>query len=67
MDIVTDTQHASSSDLITWNTLVMRKLRWLNVIPRKWVDIYCELLGSMECKGSVIPVFTLTLEEGMLV
>ena len=23
VDIVTDTQHASSSDLITWNTLVM--------------------------------------------
>ena len=27
IDIVTDTLHASSSDLITWNTLVMMKLR----------------------------------------
>ena len=27
IDIVTDTLHASSSDLITWNTLVLMKLR----------------------------------------
>ena len=27
VDIVTDTLHASSSDLITWNTLVMMKLK----------------------------------------
>ena len=35
IDIVTDTLHASSSDLITWNTLVMMKLRWINEIPRE--------------------------------
>ena len=39
VDIVTDTLHASSSDLITWNTLVMMKLRWFNDLPRQWVDI----------------------------
>ena len=27
VDIVTDTIHASSSDLITWNTLVMIKIQ----------------------------------------
>ena len=34
VDIVTDTLHASSSDLLTWNTLVMMKLGWVNSIPR---------------------------------
>ena len=33
VDIVTDTLHASSSDLITWNTLVMMKLQWIEKIP----------------------------------
>ena len=35
VDIVTDTLHASSSDLITWNTLVMMKLSWIDNIPRE--------------------------------
>ena len=39
VDIVTDTLHASSSDLLTWNTLVMMKLGWINCIPREWVEI----------------------------
>ena len=39
IDIVTDTLHASSSDLITWNTLVMLKLRWFDEIPRQWLAI----------------------------
>ena len=50
VDIVTDTQHASSSDLITWNTLVMMKLRWLNVIPRKWVDITVNSLEAWNAR-----------------
>ena len=33
VDIVTDTLHASSSDLITWNTLVMIKMKWIECIP----------------------------------
>ena len=39
MDIVTDTLHASSSDLLTWNTLVMIKLGWIGSIPREWGEI----------------------------
>ena len=31
VDIVTDTLHASSSDLLTWNTLVMTKLGWMSL------------------------------------
>ena len=38
VDIVTDTLHASSSDLITWNTLVMLKLNWVSPIPRQWLQ-----------------------------
>ena len=33
VDIVADTLHASSSDLITSNTLVTKKLQWQEVIP----------------------------------
>ena len=50
VDIVTDTQHASSSDLITWNTLVMMKLRWLTEIPRKWVDIAVNSLEAWRAR-----------------
>ena len=39
IDIVTDTLHASSSDLIVWNTLVMLKVRWFSEIPRQWLAI----------------------------
>ena len=39
VDIVTDTLHASSSDLITWNTLVLVKLRWFSEIPREWLTM----------------------------
>ena len=39
VDIVTDTLHASSSDLITWNTLIMKKLGWNDAIPRMWLEI----------------------------
>jgi len=53
VDIVTDTQHASSSDLITWNTLVMMKLRWLNEIPRKWVDITVNSLEAWNARDQL--------------
>ena len=39
VDIVTDTLHASSSDLITWNTLVMIKTKWIDILPRQWLEI----------------------------
>ena len=44
VDIVTDTLHASSSDLITWNTLVMLKLNWVSTIPRQWLEIATQSL-----------------------
>ena len=50
VDIVTDTLHASSSDLITWNTLVMMKLRWFNEIPRQWIDITTSSLEAWEAR-----------------
>ena len=39
VDIVTDILHASSSDPLTWNTLVMMKLGWISCIPREWIEI----------------------------
>ena len=50
IDIVTDTLHASSSDLITWNTLVMLKLRWFNEIPRQWLDITTNSLEAWKAR-----------------
>ena len=44
VDIVTDALHASSSDLITWNTLVMMKLRWIDLIPKQWLEITTQSL-----------------------
>ena len=63
-DIVTDTLHASSSDLITWNTLVMMKLRWINEIPREWIEITTDSLETWR-EGMSYPRSTLTTEEGM--
>ena len=53
IDIVTDTLHASSSDLITWNTLVMMKLRWLSEIPRQWIDITTNSLEAWEARDQL--------------
>ena len=53
VDIVTDTLHASSSDLITWNTLVMMKLRWLEDIPRQWIDITTNSLETWAARGQL--------------
>ena len=53
VDIVTDTLHASSSDLITWNTLVMMKLRWFNNIPRQWVDITTNSLEAWNARDQL--------------
>ena len=46
VDIVTDTIHASSSDLITWNTLVLIKLKWITIIPRQWLEITTQSLEA---------------------
>ena len=53
VDIVTDTLHASSSDLITWNTLVMLKLKWYDEIPRKWLDITTNSLKAWEARDQL--------------
>ena len=53
IDIVTDTLHASSSDLITWNTLVMMKLRWFSEIPRQWIDITTNSLEAWDARDQL--------------
>ena len=53
IDIVTDTLHASSSDLITWNTLVMLKLRWFSEIPRQWLDITTNSLEAWKARDQL--------------
>ena len=55
IDIVTDTLHASSSDLITWNTLVMMKLRWISEIPREWIDITTNSLETWSARDELSP------------
>ena len=55
VDIVTDTLHASSSDLITWNTLVMMKLRWIDEIPREWIDITTNSLETWSARDQLSP------------
>ena len=50
VDIVTDTLHASSSDLITCNTLVMMKLNWINSIPRQWIETTTQSLESWKAR-----------------
>ena len=55
VDIVTDTLHASSSDLITWNTLVMIKLKWVNLIPRQWLEIATQSLEAWKLRDEKPP------------
>ena len=55
VDIVTDTLHASSSDLITWNTLVMMKLQWIDKIPRQWIEITTQSLEAWKARDDTHP------------
>ena len=55
VDIVTDTIHASSSDLITWNTLVMIKLKWVSIIPRQWLEITTQSLEALKLRDEKSP------------
>ena len=55
VDIVTDTLHASSSDLIVWNTLVLIKLRWISEIPKEWVDITYNSLEAWSNRDQLSP------------
>ena len=48
VDIVTETSHASSSDLITWNTLVMIK-------PRQWLEIATQSLEAWKLRDEEPP------------
>ena len=54
VDIVTDTIHASSSDLITWNTLVMIKLKWVDII-RQWLEITTQSLEAWKQRDEKSP------------
>ena len=49
------TLHASSSDLITWNTLVMIKLNWVNSIPREWGEITTHSLEEWKARDEKPP------------
>ena len=55
VDIVTDTLHASSSDLITWNTLVLMKLQWVDSIPRQWIEITTQSLEAWKARDEQSP------------
>ena len=55
VDIVTDTLHASSSDLITWNTLVMVKLKWVDAIPRQSLEITTQSLEAWNQRDEKSP------------
>ena len=55
VDIVADTLHASSSDLITWNTLVMIKMKWIECIPRQWIEITTQSLEAWKLKDEEPP------------
>ena len=55
VDIVTDTLHASSSDLITWNTLVMIKMKWIDILPRQWLEITTQSLEAWKQRDEKTP------------
>ena len=55
VDVVTDTLHASSSDLIVWNTLVLMKLRWVSDIPKEWMDITYNSLEAWSERDRLSP------------
>ena len=48
VDIVTDALHASSSDLITWNTLAMIRTQLHDHIPQQWLEIAAASLPTCE-------------------
>ena len=48
VDIVTDTLHASSSDLIIWNTLAMIKDGFAKEIRRELFEITRKVFGSSD-------------------
>ena len=55
VDIVTDTLHASSSDLITWNILVMMRLDWISCIPGEWIEITLQSLEERKVRDRKPP------------
>ena len=48
MDIVTDTLHASSSDLMTWITLAMIRMYINDHLPQQWLEISAAALPIWE-------------------
>ena len=65
VDIVTDTLHASSSDLLTWNTLVMLKFVWIGCIPREWGEITTHSLREWKERETRSHRSFLTVGEAM--
>ena len=64
-DIVTDTLHASSSDLITWNTFAMISTKLHQQIPQQWLEIATATLPYWDERTSK-DLSSLTVEEDML-
>ena len=58
VDIVTDTLHASSADLITWNTLAMKRLKLQNFIPDMRQEITAASLEAWDKRDQQKPFLT---------
>ena len=54
-DIVTDTLHTSSSDLITWNTLTMIKADLTSSIKLEWIQIVTASLQKWDVRDQLEP------------
>ena len=63
VDIVTDTLHASASDLITWNTLVMIKMKWIDCLPRTWLEIATQSLEAWKRRRGYARVMPVALSK----
>ena len=50
VDIVTDTLHPSSSDLITWNALAMLGYSMVHLLKREWLVVASVSLGGWNKK-----------------
>ena len=56
VDIVADTLHVSSSDLITCGIrFVMIKLNWIDGIPREWIEITSQSLEEWKVRDEKPP------------
>ena len=58
MDIATDKLHASSSDLITRNTLAMMRLKLQRFTPERWQEIAAASLDAWDKRDQQKPFLT---------